>query len=303
VEQGDVALVVEEVAHLVAERYVFVDVALEIARAVRHQLATEGYARAGNAQELAALVTASLQSVNGDRHLRLLHSTEILFDDTAEDPLGEAIRLAAVHAGGASTVQRLTDGVAYLRLHPILFPPAANGIELAAAMTLVATAPALLIDLRDCLGGDPSAVAFICTYILGDEPVHLTDLEERHGDTLRTTQYWTLPYVPGKHYGPTKPIFLLTSGTTFSGAEDLCFVLKELGRATLVGETTGGGAHPREGFRVHPELEVTIPVARAVSPRTGTNWEGTGVTPDINVAAADAMTVALGRATDPHPQA
>jgi hypothetical protein len=299
VKTTEVSTVIETVADLVAERYVFSDVGSDIARLLRAELASGRYARIGSPRKLAGLVTTALQSVNGDRHLRLLHGADVIFDDTAEDPMSEANRLAAANAGGAPAVQRLAGGVGYLRLHPILFPPAAAGTEMAAAMTLVASAPALIIDVRDCLGGDPSMVAFICTYLLGDEPVHLTDLEERHGDRRELTQYWTWPYLPGRRFGPTKPIFVLTSRATFSGAEDLCFALKELGRAVLVGEATGGGAHPREGFRVHPELEATIPVALPVSPRSGANWEGTGVPPDVKVAAADALTAALARISDP----
>jgi hypothetical protein len=296
VRPREIASVVDRVAELVVERYVFADVGVSIASALRQQLAAGEFDDARSSEQLSELVTPSLQSVNGDRHLRLLHNTEIVFDDTGDDPFEAAAALAAAHGGGVAEVRRLAGGVAYVRLEPILFPPAVAGEQLSAAMSLVADAAALVIDVRECLGGDPAAVAFICSYLFGVEPVHLTDLEERHGVRSEITQYWTLPYVPGRRFGPTKPIFVLTSKTTFSGAEDLCFALKELGRAVVVGETTGGGAHPREGFRVHSDLEVTIPVARALSPRSGRNWEGIGVTPDFDVEASRALTVALEQA-------
>ncbi len=95
--------------------------------------------------------------------------------------------------------------------------------------------------------------------------------------------------MPGKRFGGTRPVYVLTSGATFSGAEELSYDLQQLGRATIVGETTGGGAHPRRGFAVHPHLEVTIPTARAVNPVSGTNWELVGVIPDIAVPADEAL--------------
>jgi C-terminal processing protease CtpA/Prc len=95
--------------------------------------------------------------------------------------------------------------------------------------------------------------------------------------------------VPGKRFGGTKPVYVLTSPRTFSGAEELAYDLQQLGRAVVVGERTGGGAHPRRGFRVHPHLEATIPTGRAINPVSGTNWELVGVTPDLEVPADEAL--------------
>jgi C-terminal processing protease CtpA/Prc len=119
-------------------------------------------------------------------------------------------------------------------------------------------------------------------------------MRERQDSLVR--QNWTLPYVPGRRFGQDKPVYVLTSAVTFSGGEQLSYDLQQLGRATIVGETTRGGANPREGFTVHPHLEATISVATAVSPRTGGNWEGTGVAPDIPTAAGRARDTAYERA-------
>ncbi|MBA2555313.1 MAG: peptidase S41, partial [Geodermatophilaceae bacterium] len=100
-------------------------------------------------------------------------------------------------------------------------------------------------------------------------PVGLSGFYERVLD--RTRQLWTLPFVPGRRLAAGKPVYVLTSGATFSGGEALAYDLQQLGRATVVGERTRGGAHPRRGFRVHAHLEATIPVARAVSPISGSN--------------------------------
>ena len=159
-----------------------------------------------------------------------------------------------------------------------------------AAMTLMASADALILDLRHCLGGEPAMTVFVYSYLCGHEPVELTGVRERQDTVIR--QQWTLPYVPGERFGPNKPVYALTSGVTFSGGEHLGYDLQQQGRATAVGERTRGGAHAREGFRLHPHLEATISVARAVSPIDGANWEGPGMTPDIEVIASQARDTA-----------
>ena len=121
---------------------------------------------------------------------------------------------------------------------------------------------------------------------LFDKPTHLNDLYNRKENF--TTQYWTLPYVPGATL-VDKPAFVLTSNSTFSGAEEFTYNLKNLKRATIVGETTGGGAHPVAGHRIDDHFMIGVPFARAVNPISKKNWEGTGVEPDVSVKAADAL--------------
>lgn len=120
-------------------------------------------------------------------------------------------------------------------------------------------------------------------------PTHLNDIWNRKTDV--TQQYWTLPIVPGKRLAAA-PAFVLTSSRTFSGAEEFSYNLKNLKRATIVGETTGGGAHPVRGERLDDRFVIAVPFARAINPITRTNWEGSGVEPDEKVPAADALTTA-----------
>lgn len=172
------------------------------------------------------------------------------------------------------------------------------GEAVAAAMTLIAPTDVLVLDLRRCLGGSPDMVAMVCSYLFGGEPVHLIDVIDRPSadGTARVRQSWTMPFTPGRRFGPDKPVFVLTSGTTFSGGEELSYDLQQLGRATVVGERTRGGAHPVERFRIRPHLQATIPVARSLSPASGGNWEGTGVLPDVAVPAGEALGTAYRRA-------
>ena len=262
-------------------------------------LADGRYTLAPDEESLASTLTQDLQSRGGDQHLRLLHSPTELperGDDAAE--LAALADWAERTAGGIARAERLDGNVGYLDLQPLLFPPSVAGEAVAAAMTLIAPAEALLIDLRHCLGGDPDMVAMLCTYLFGPEPVHLIDLINRPAEdgTAEVRQSWTMPFAPGRRFGPDKPVFVLTSRTTFSGGEELAYDLQQLGRATVVGERTRGGAHPVERFRIRPHLQATIPVARALSPVSGGNWEGSGVLPDVPVAAGEALDAACQRA-------
>ena len=278
---------VNDVVSLLAEHYVDPEAAAAISRNLTASLAEGRYP--AEEQSLAQAVTVGLQSVNGDKHLRLLYHADPLPETRPDDDSAEYAAMeqwAARTCYGIARVEHLPGNVGYLDIQPVLFPATICVEAIAAAMTLLAPAQALLIDVRHCRGGEPAAVALVCSYLFGPEPAELTGLYERKGDRVR--QSWTTPFVPGRRFGPVKPAYVLTSSASFSGAEALAYDLQQLKRATVVGERTKGGANAREGFRVHPHLEVTISVARAVNPVTGTNWEGTGVTPDVEVPAEQA---------------
>jgi hypothetical protein len=113
--------------------------------------------------------------------------------------------------------------------------------------------------------------------------------------TGETRQFWSLAYLPGSRY-LDRPVYLLTSRKTFSGGEDFCYILQAQGRAQVIGETTGGGAHPARMVPITSTMAISVPFARSVNPVTGTNWQGTGVVPDIAGPAAEAYDVAYGNA-------
>jgi C-terminal processing protease CtpA/Prc len=214
------------------------------------------------------------------------------------EPRGhEATRLAMRQMGrldnfGIHRVERLDGNVGYLDVRRVPVPANA-GPAIAAAMELVAGTYALIIDLRRNGGGSPEGVVFWCSYLLKEKPTHLNDIF--HADTGETKQFWALPYVPGTRY-VDRPVYVLTSSNTFSGGEDFCYTLQALGRAELIGETTGGGAHPTRPFPISRAVHIGIPFARSINPVTGTNWQGTGVVPDVAVPEAEAYDVAYGKA-------
>ena len=290
-DQHEVTRVVREVQALAEDRYVYPGVGEQVAQVLAAGLAEGRYP--ADERQLAAAVTADLQSVNGDKHLRLKYHAEALRQRTPGDDTEEyaaIARWAGQTCGGVACVRRLVGNVGYLELQPVLFPAALCGEIITAAMSLLADTEVLIIDLRQCLGGEPSMAAFLTSYLWDHEPAQLTGLREGKDNQLK--QAWTLPYVPGRRFGKAKPVYALTSTTTFSGGEHLSYDLQQLGRATIIGERTRGGAHAREGFPVHSHLEATISVAEAMNPKTGGNWEGTGVAPDIQTSADQARDTA-----------
>jgi hypothetical protein len=279
---------VEEVIRRLEAHYVFPDVAAKLAKVLRTRLDEGAYADLGDA-EFATAVTADLQSVNDDKHLRLRHHVDPVAEDGDAEYASEDFRRAAeLENFGIAAVRRLPGNVGYLGT-TMLYQPELAAPAISAAMTLVAPADALLLDVRRNRGGSPDTSAFLQSYLV-DERTHYLDIYEREGH--RTTQMWTLPYVPGAKFGGTKPIWVLTGPETFSGGEDLAFSLQQQGRAKIVGEPTRGGAHPREQYKVDTYLDVTVSIARSFHPETGENWEGTGVRPDLPVPADKAFDTA-----------
>jgi C-terminal processing protease CtpA/Prc len=293
--EAELIRVVEQVRELVEAHYVFPEVAGKVSGVLADGLAAGRYP--ADAPALAEAVTQDLQSVNADKHLRLLYHDEALAPRTPDDDAEEyaaMARWADQTCAGVACAQRMAGNIGYLDLSPVLFPSVLSGEFIAAAMSLLAATDALVIDLRHCLGGEPSTTPLLISYLWDHDPVQLTGLRDRQDNLLR--QAWTHPYVSGRRFGKEKPLYILTSATTFSGGENLAYDLQQLGRATIIGERTRGGAHPRQGFRVHPHLEATISVAESVNPVTGTNWEGTGVIPDIELPAGQARDTAYSRA-------
>jgi C-terminal processing protease CtpA/Prc len=156
-------------------------------------------------------------------------------------------------------------------------------------MALLVDTKALVIDLRHCGGGDPESVMLFASYLY-DKPTHLNDVYWR--DENRTEQRWTQASVVGTKYGEARKVYLLTSGDTFSGCEDFAYALKNNKRATLVGETTGGGAHAGGPHRLDAHFMMFVPSGRPINPVTHTDWEGVGVAPDIKASAKNALDVA-----------
>ena len=270
------------------EYYVYPDLAQKMADALAaHERAGDDNAEMDGAA-FADLLTKQLQDVSHDRHLRVFYSA-FKAPEHAPGPQDDAEFRKELERDNCAfkRVEILAHNVGYLKFNA--FPPPqlcqATAVN---AMGFLAHADAVIFDLRDNHGGDPNMVAFIATYLF-DRRTHLNDIYNRQENS--TQQFWTLADVPGKKLAD-KPAYVLTSSETFSGAEEFCYDLKNLKRATLVGEATGGGAHLVGGHRIDDHFAIGVPFARAINPISKTDWEGTGVQPDVKVRAADALATA-----------
>lgn len=274
----------DKISTLVLERYVLVEDAAAIVASLDDVPAD--LAGADPAQ-VAITLTGLLQRTNADRHLRLRYRPDGAASNLA-GPEHEA-RFAAEarrNAGGIHQVRRFDDGIGLLQIAPYLSAVHLAAPYVQAAFALLSSLDGLIIDLRNGMGGTPETVAVICGHLLGQEPVHLQDILDRDGVAQ---QYWSVPAADRLDV----PVRVLTSTATFSGCEELAYDLQALGRAVVVGEPTGGGAHPVDAFKVSDCLELSLPIARSVNVMTGTNWEGVGVVPDRPCASVDALDVAL----------
>jgi retinol-binding protein 3 len=272
--------------------YVFPETAKKMEEALRAHQKSGDYDAIADGNAFAAKLTDDLQAVSHDKHLRVNYSP-VKMPDRPADAKPSPAEIAEYHKQmeqmncGFDKVERLSGNVGYLKFD-FFADPDVCGPTAVAAMNFLANVDVIIFDLRENGGGDPKMVAFISSYLFA-EPTHLNDLWTRKDNS--TQQFWTLPYVPGKRLDG-KPAYVLTSKETFSGGEEFCYNLKNLKRATLVGETTGGGAHPVSGHRIDDHFAIGVPFARAINPISKTNWEGTGVEPDEKVSAADALSTA-----------
>jgi retinol-binding protein 3 len=276
--------------------YVFPNVAKQIADSLGARAARGAYDRYTYGPVLAKALHDDVREISHDKHMAVNYSPNPIPvrpagpppEPTPEQRQQMQSQMDAENCG-FQKVERLDGNIGYLKFN-FFGDPLFCGATASAAMNLLAGTRALIVDMRENGGGSPAMVSYVTSYLF-DDSTHLNDLWDRRSGN--TTQYWTRPSVPGKKFGGTKPVFVLTSSRTFSGAEEYSYNLKSLKRATLVGETTGGGAHPVAGRRASEHFMIGVPGARAINPYTRTNWEGVGVEPDVKVPASDAMATAL----------
>lgn len=287
------AEMIDTVTSTLNEFYIFGDVAKDMERHVKGKLENGEYDNVTSLSEFTEILTRDLREICKDRHLGLrAFETELierqLNDSVTDERVREMIEEYEYDNFAFEKLERLPGNIGYIKFNA--FVSSRYGGETAvAAMKFLNHCDAIIFDLRDNGGGSPSMIHLISSYFF-EEPQHLNSFYIRHED--RTDQFWTQSHVEGKKM-PDIPLFVLTSSRTFSGAEEFAYNLKNMERATIIGETTGGGAHPVE-THLFPNLNLgmRVPFGRAINPISGTNWEGTGVEPHIQVPRDEALEVA-----------
>ncbi len=287
---------IDAIAAKLAEFYVYPEVAQKMVQALHDHQQHGDYNSLTAGTEFAAVLRADLLTVSHDHHIFVDYDpftppANRPPDDGRPHPLSPediARQTAQLQHSNCefSKVEILPRNIGYLKFDA--FPdPQVCGPTVTNALGFLAHTDAVIIDLRQNGGGDPAMVELIASYFFS-EPTHINDLYDRHED--KTTQYWTLPYIPGPRI--SAPLYILTSSRTFSGAEEFSYDMQTQKRAAIVGETTGGGAHPVHGVPASDHFTIGVPFARPINPVTHTDWEGTGITPDVKVPASEALEAA-----------
>jgi C-terminal processing protease CtpA/Prc len=294
-QPGEAQRILDAIPPLFKAHYLDPDVASAMIAALRDPARREAWTRIPTRRAFARTVTDDLRAISHDRHVTLHYEDAQAKAGPSKEELAHDKQLEA--SAGFVSIERRAGNVAYLRLDS--FGPYADGVKgedvYAQQLTKVADADALILDLRENHGGYPEMVALLVSYLVDATPVHLVDFWDH--DDNSTSQSWTKATVGGTRFGGHKPIFVLVSKETFSGGEEAAYDLQAMKRATIVGETTGGGANFSPRHKLDEHFTLAVPQGRALSAITGKNWEGVGVTPDVVVSPDQAPQEALARAT------
>lgn len=272
--------VIQSLSQLMNEYYVFPEVAKLTEQHLKTQMQDGYFDQFKNNETFAAALTKSVQTINKDKHMRIRSNQPYMISETSQESMidqhiARMDRSREANAG-FKTVKILEGNVGYLDLRG--FAGMETGKDIADAyMKLMLRSDAIIIDLSKNGGGSPNMVQYLCSYFF-NQKLLLNSLYWREGNT--TEEFWTLDNVGGLKMNDV-PLFIMTSERTFSGAEEFSYNMQTQKRATLVGQTTGGGANPGRSMRINANLSVFIPTGKAINPVTKTNWEGVGVIPEV----------------------
>lgn len=294
----DVAQVVRAACARLRAEYVVPDVG----RAAADHLETawqRGELDGCDGPAVAAQLTALLRVLADDGHFAVKYHEVVASQPAGISPEYEAReteRFYGAHINhGFRKAERREPNIGLLALD-VFAPVRLGGDTAVAAMQFLAATEALIVDLRHNSGGYGEMVTLLSSYLFDAGGAPLSAVYTRPTD--ETVQERCLDYVPGRRYGEHKPVFVLTSGQTFSAAEAFAYDLRALGRVTVIGEPSGGGGHPFEYRHLTENFTLWLPVSRSINPITGGNWQGSGVPVDVPVPADEALGVALAMAGD-----
>ena len=272
---------VEQVSNVLAKNYVYPEVALKMNTYLVQQLEAGKYNRVRTLKELFGALEADLKQVSNDGHIGLLLADEAADRSSVIVPTNDSQLEMVTEMIAAET----RPAIAYLQINTFSGHQKTRE-NLIEAMDRVLASDVLIIDLRNNHGGDPNNVALLTSYFLEENTVlwSIFDRENKQVIELRSVKN-------EKRY--LGDLLILTSHETYSAAEAFAYTMKHAGRATIIGETTGGGAHLIDMIRVNDQLDMRVPVARAYNHVTKTNWERVGVIPHIMVNATEAKSAAI----------
>lgn len=273
---------IEEVLITVDEKYVYPDTAKVMRELVNKEVSVGNYRNIRSQKELIEKLQSDLRAASKDNHISLHLAKGRMDRKTHILPTSKPVNEFDVGLISGKTDQ---NKIGYLRFDKFSGDTKSKD-RIANAMKELEGASSLIIDLRENGGGDPNLVAFLSSYFL-EKNTHLWSILDSSGSTTFEANSVNHDI---KYQGD---LCILTSKKTYSAPEAFAYTLKHLGRACIIGEATGGGAHLVQMERVNGDIDIRIPVARAYNPITKSNWEGVGVIPTIEVEASQAKLVAI----------
>lgn len=277
---------VEAIAKLLQERYAIESIGAGYATLLRSNLTAGRYSAISDGRILAQRITADLQSLHPDRHLGVRFSPEPLpkqennWKPSPEQVAHMRLREKRTNSG-FEKVEILPGNVGYLAFTYFGDPEFGAG-KLSAAMQFVADTEALIIDLRRNGGATHLALMDLLTRYLMEDSKIVTAKTKWRGEAPEFIKNPIILPTTAPRY-LEKPVYLLTSERTFSGAEGFAYNLQAMKRVTIVGERTGGGANPGGELRACDHFAVWVPAGIVEHPITKTNWEGVGIIPELEV--------------------
>ena len=274
------------------QRYVIKSKAEEVAKTIRSNLASGKYDTLTTGQEFVAVLSKDVNAICKDAHFRMRYSEKVLPErkepsEPSKEEIEADARFTKLINAGFEDVKRMGGNIGYIQFFGFHDPAAAER-TIHASMQFLQETDALIFDIRDNGGGDPETVRRLCSYLF-EKPTHINTLLMRRGDKTATMDFKT-SRAKGKVY--TKPVYVIVSKRTGSGAEEFAYDLQNQKRAIIIGENTWGGANPGGTVRLTDHFSAFIPVGMARNPITMTNWEGTGVTPDVQCDPKEALKTA-----------
>jgi len=289
-KQGEI---IDSVTSAFNRYYVFEDVANEMDEHLHQKFQSGEYENTRNRTEFLRTLVRDMRTVQNDQHINIYYRSDEYFERKQEEELTEEeikrkIEEQRRYNYTFEKVEILPGNVGYIKFDRFRDATFA-GSTAAGALNFLGNTDAIIIDLRDNGGGEPNMVQLIASYFF-DERTHFNSLVTRGESTEE--QLWTYAHVSGPRL-TGKDVYILVSYDTFSAGEALAYHLQKSGKATVVGDSTGAGAHPCKFVDVpHLNTVIKVPYQRAVSPFTNSNWEGVGIQPDIEVPSYKAFDVA-----------